>query len=384
MAMGFENVPEEFVSKTAFFDYKTPVTELMPKLEKLGTIIILKNKEYAGVLDGRTMSRSGKPSVSKKEAAGKYALKVPMIGRETSISKAIHDFYSTGVKALPYYDSGKITGVVHRDSMLKAILSMHMLSSSTAGELMSTPLLAIDADKSLDEALSIMRHNRVNRLVVTSSGKFLGIITYRDIMGYSSRISQRGSTPMEATTTRKGTVLEIADKNANSIGHNESIDEAIRIMARKGVSSLLVMRGGKPAGMLTVKDILSAASMQSNVEASEGIIISGLEGSMKQYEEEVRAEVEATVDKINRFTKFDVESISIHVRKHKVRNYEIKARAWLEKAGAVSVFAEGFSLEFTLKDVLSKLYKTIENRKEIVYALRKSAESQFDRDEKEE
>ena len=338
----------------------------------------------SGVLDSRTISRSGRPNVSKKEAAGKYALKVPTIGRETSISKAIHDFYSTGVKALPYYDSGKITGVVHRDSMLRAILSMHMLSSSTAGELMSTPLLAIDSEKSLAEASSIMRHNRVNRLVVTSSGKFLGIITYRDIMDYSASISQRGSTPMEATTARKGSVSEIVEKNVNTIGHKESVDEAIRIMAKKGVSSLLVTRSGKPAGMLSVKDILGAASVQSNAEASEGIIISGLEGSMKQYEEEITGEVEATVEKINRFTKFDVESISIHVRKHKVRNYEIKARVWLEKAGAVSVFAEGFSLEFTLKDALTRLYNTIENRKEIVYALKKSAESQYERDEKEE
>lgn len=386
MAIAFEGIPKEFVSKTEFYDYKVPVTEVLPKLNMHGAVVLMKGNDYYGIVDDRSVARTGRTSVEKQASAGKYATKAPVLDKETSLEKAIYRFSSTGAKALPYSEAGKITGIVKRDSVLKAILSMHMLSGSKAGEVMSTPIIAIESDKPVSEAVSAMRQNRINRLIVTASGKLFGILTYRDILQYASTLRQRGSSKLEGSLpSMQGSVSDITERNVRSVGHNESIDTAIRDMAENSISSVLVTRSGKPAGILTVKDIFAAAAALGNIEATEGIILSGMmESDMRQYEPDVRSDVEKFIDRVDKFTKFKVDKIAVHVRKHKVRNYEIQARVWLERTGALSMASQGYSVEFTLKDVLDKAYNAIKNRKEIVYMSRKTTDSEYDREEKEE
>ncbi len=382
MAIAFENIPEEFVSKTAFYDYKVPITEILGKLKSNGAVVLTKNGEFYGIIDDRTVAAAGGVSVEKKAASAKYAVKTPILDRESSIGKAIHYFYGTGTKALPYSDSGKIRGIVKRDTVLKAILSMHMLSGSKVGELMSAPLISIDSAKTVAEASSNMRQKGINRLVVTSAGKLSGILSYGDILRYSSKLQQRGSSKMaRGQTAMQGMVSEIMETDLHSIRHNESIDAAIRGMVENGISSLLVTRSGEPAGIITVKDIFAAAA-RSGLKTTDGIFISGIDQSTEQYEEDIRAEAEKAVEKINKFAGFKVDSISVHVRKHKVRNYEIQARVWLARSGALSVSSQGYSIEFTVKDALGRLYNAIKSRKEMAYMGKKGADSQYALDEK--
>ena len=42
------------------------------------------------------------------------------------------------------------------------------------------------------------------------------------------------------------------------------------------------------------------------------------------------------MDRIDRFNKLKVANMAIHVKKQKVRNYEVQARLWLEHQGAYS------------------------------------------------
>lgn len=381
MAIAFENVPKEFVSKTAFYDYKTPITEILGTLGTYGAVVLTKDKEYYGIIDDRSIAKKGGTNVEKRAAAGKYAVKVPLLDRETSLAKAIHHFYTTDAKALPYTESGKVLGIVKRDAILKAILSMHMLSSYKAGWVMSTPVIAIDAEKTVAEAASTMRQNGINRLVVTSSGRLFGIVSYKDVLRYDTKLRQRGSSKLEGSLPlMQSKISEITERNVYSLTHNDNVDTAIREMVENGISSILVTRSGKPVGMLTIRDVLSAAAA-SNVEAAEGIILSGIDSSTKQYEEDIISEAEKLMERIDKFTKFKVGNMAVHVRKHKVRNYEIQVRVWLERSGAISVSSQGYSVEFTLRDAFTKVYNAIRNKKEVIYMGKKTADSQFVRDE---
>ena len=49
-------------------------------------------------------------------------------------------------------------------------------------EIMSAPLITIDADASLGEAAMLMSDNKIRRLLVTEKGKIVGIITERDVL----------------------------------------------------------------------------------------------------------------------------------------------------------------------------------------------------------
>ena len=381
MAIAFENIPKEFVIRMAPFDYKTPVTEILGKLNSRGAVVLTKGKEYYGMIDSRSMARKGGTRVEKLSSAGKYAVKVPVLDKETSIAKAIGHFYGSGARALPYSESGKVIGIVKRSSMLKAILSLHMLAGYKAKELMSTPVMAIESDRSVAEASSTMRQRRINRLVVTSSGRLFGIVSHKDMLNYSAKLKQRGSSKLEGSLpSMQGQVADIAERNVHSVGYNDTVESAIRDMVESNISSLLVVRGGNPVGILTARDMLSAAHANDNA-ASEGIMLSGMDSGMGQYEDALRSEAEKFIAKVDKFTKFKVENIAIHVRKHKVRNYEVQVRAWLQRSGAVSVSSQGYSMEFTTKDALDRAYGMIKDKKEIVYTGRKTADSQYTRDE---
>ena len=137
MKIAFEPVPGEFVSKTYFFDYKKPLTEALAKIRKHGAVVITKNGEYYGIVDNRSVVRKS-TKISKSTSIRGFALRVPLLDSDTSIESAIHKFYTSSATALPYYEKSRITGIVGRRSMLKAILSLHLLSGYKIKDVMST------------------------------------------------------------------------------------------------------------------------------------------------------------------------------------------------------------------------------------------------------
>jgi predicted transcriptional regulator len=49
-------------------------------------------------------------------------------------------------------------------------------------EIMSSPLITIEADASIGEAAILMTNNKIRRLLVTEKGKIVGIITEKDVL----------------------------------------------------------------------------------------------------------------------------------------------------------------------------------------------------------
>lgn len=378
MKIAFESVPSEFVSATASYDYKEPISEALATIHRNGAVIVTKDGEYYGIVDNRMVVRN-RMKISKSHAINKYAVKLPVLDSSTSIEKAIHQFYSSGAKALPYYEGKKVTGVVHRRTMLKAILSLHLLSKYKANEVMSTPVMAVDPDTSLSNARAIMKKNNINRLIVIADGKAKGILTYKNIM------EQMGNSP-DRMPERKGSVrqdarvIEVAEDRVLSVRQDDSVEDAIREMVENKISSLLVTKGGAPIGVMTVRDIFEAVATNA-AGADENIIISGLDDYTEEFKDEILTELEKLEDRINKFHKMNVANITLNVKRHRAKNYEMKLRVWLTKRGVISTASTGFELDTTLNDTISKVYNTIKEKKEIVYSERRNTERGYNDEE---
>ncbi len=52
------NIPNELISKTISFDYKTPLVKVVPALSKYSAVIVKKNKNYHGIIDRTTLYRA--------------------------------------------------------------------------------------------------------------------------------------------------------------------------------------------------------------------------------------------------------------------------------------------------------------------------------------
>ena len=126
------------------------------------------------------------------------------------------------------------------------------------GERMSSPVLTITADVSVQDALARMHKDKVRRYpVVDKKGKLIGIVTESDLMNAS---------PSEATTLSvwevnyllsKITIERVMTKNVLTTCEDCPIEEAAREMADHKIGGLPVMRGDSIVGIITETDLFN-------------------------------------------------------------------------------------------------------------------------------
>lgn len=78
---------------------------------------------------------------------------------------------------------GQTFGIITEQDLLEKVLSNGLNPQKTLVEkIMSSPLITINGNTSLDEAIDIMIKKKVRRLPVEEAGKIVGIITDRDVI----------------------------------------------------------------------------------------------------------------------------------------------------------------------------------------------------------
>jgi arabinose-5-phosphate isomerase len=73
-------------------------------------------------------------------------------------------------------------GIITESDIVKILDRNKNISETIAEELMSKPLVWIESDESLKNALKMMHENGVRRLAVTKNGILVGIVTERRIL----------------------------------------------------------------------------------------------------------------------------------------------------------------------------------------------------------
>jgi CBS domain-containing protein len=79
--------------------------------------------------------------------------------------------------------NGEFVGVMtERDYIRRCVLKGLDPAKTPIGKVMSSPLLTIEADRPLGEALREMMRHKVRRLYVTDKGKIVGRLTQTELM----------------------------------------------------------------------------------------------------------------------------------------------------------------------------------------------------------
>ncbi len=79
---------------------------------------------------------------------------------------------------------GVPVGIVTERDMLKKVLADARDPKSTkVTDIMTSPPVSIEHDRSLIQAIDLMNRRRVRRMLVTENGKIVGIFTQRDVLG---------------------------------------------------------------------------------------------------------------------------------------------------------------------------------------------------------
>ncbi len=132
-------------------------------------------------------------------------------------------------------------GVIHKNMDPHAQAGeVELVKRSESG--MITDPITLGPDKTIDEAMTLMRHYRISGVPITEGSKLVGILTNRDLrfVRDTSRLVREVMTSKDLITVPEGTTLE----------------DAAEILHRHRIEKLLVVnQAGELRGLITVKDI---------------------------------------------------------------------------------------------------------------------------------
>ncbi len=108
-----------------------------------------------------------------------------VVRRDTSVQEVVATMAKFDISSVIIVEEERPVGIVtHKDIVSKVVLPRIPPDALRAREIMSTPVVKITEDASIEEAAALMAKKRIKKLIVVSgnSDKLVGIITSTDIV----------------------------------------------------------------------------------------------------------------------------------------------------------------------------------------------------------
>jgi len=170
------------------------------------------------------------------------------------ISEAIELMKSRRFGGLPVVDDDKRVWAIVTERDVISIFTGR-ISGVKVSELMTKRVVTATPGTSIFEAEKTMVEEGFRRLPVIVDGKFVGIVTVRDLLrffgsGQVFKHLQSGTIAQVLQTS----VLEITRRDIATISPDADVGEAARIMREKDVGSLPVVEDDRLVGIITERD----------------------------------------------------------------------------------------------------------------------------------
>ncbi len=340
-------------------------------------ILVTSGKKYVGIIDDRSLRDfEGNPATTK---IGHIAVKnIPSLYLNSTDEEVVEKFLASETKVLPVLDKdAKPLGVVTRASALSILKQASSLRQKKVYEFMSAPVLRIFEGEHIAIAKKLMKDYKVFHLpVVDADGNLSGIISTNDLALKVKPVNtkaKRESTfyPTREVSIESEPISSIMETNVKTISEAASLMDAVETMISGKMSSLIILRGGKPHGILTTRDLFSSCL----VLPQERVVVTGLsEDDEMMFKNSIYRESANFLNKLKKKVVLAPEdALKIHIkstREGMKRRYEIKSN--LSVAG--NVFASDspantgahsacWDIHLALKESLDELESILLNSK---------------------
>ncbi|MGD8506657.1 MAG: CBS domain-containing protein [Candidatus Bathyarchaeota archaeon] len=99
-----------------------------------------------------------------------------------NVRKAVERMNNQGVGCLVVLEKGNFAGILtERDVLKRVVAEARNPEKTLVGDVMSKPLIVVDPETNLEEALELMFKNQIKKLTVVRAKELVGLITMTDI-----------------------------------------------------------------------------------------------------------------------------------------------------------------------------------------------------------
>ena len=123
------------------------------------------------------------------------------------------------------------------------------------GERMTFPVVMVAPDMPIQDALQLMKRERIRRAPVVKNGVLVGIVSDKDLL-YASPSPATSLSIWELNyLLSKVTVDQVMSEKVITVTEETTVEEAARIMADNKIGGMPVVRGKAVVGIITETDI---------------------------------------------------------------------------------------------------------------------------------
>jgi len=373
MGMVSSIVKDVFSTKFKSVSKDDPLSACLAILNEESTpvLVVLNSKgKYAGVIAHRWIVRSRyHPATTKVESLMRSA---PTVSLEDSLGNVARLMITSGISQLPVFSGEKLAGIVTDDAVIQMAVVGKWGNTKVEDVMTKKPFL-VEEDESVGAVLSLFREHGISHVPVVKEGSLVGIVSIKDIITgiFQPRQHQTvGDIAGEKVPVLSISAKGIMTKPVITVLPENSLKDAVEKMQKFKISSIVVISKGRPAGILTKRDLLEPlAEMEMpkqriTVEFSvKGVEISGIQRGfiMGDFEifsrkyQKILEEGTLFVYMKTHGTNFKGDQL-LHCRLH-----------FRTRRGSFSSSSEGYGVEATFRTALGRLEKQLLRSQELAH-----------------
>jgi len=341
------------------------------KEESTPVLVVLNSKgKYVGVIAHRWIARSRyDPSTTKVKSLMRSA---PTVSLQDSLSKVARLMITSGISQLPVFSGEKLAGIVTDEDVIQGAVIGNW-GSTKVEEVMTKKPFLVEEDESVGAVLSLFREHDISHVPVVSDGSLVGIVSIQNIITSIFQPRQRqtvGDLVGEKVPVLSIPAKGIMTKPVITVLPETTLKDAVEKMQEFNISSLVVVRKGRPAGILTKRDLLEPLaemempkqkiSVQFSVKGVEigdiqrGVIMDDFESFASKYQKTLEA-----------------GALFVYMKTHGT-NYKgqqlIHCRLQFRtRKGSFFSSSEGYGVEATFRTALDRLERQLLRSQELAH-----------------
>lgn len=152
------------------------------------------------------------------------------------------------------HQSCRLAGIVTETDLVARVLGLGQdLDGTTAGQIMSQPILTIGPDRPMIDAGHFMNDHHVRHLGVSEGQEIIGVVSVRDL---AKHFMDTPSGAVQALNDVYSPLTVLMTQAIETLDSQKPVAEAARWMAKQRIGSVFVLEAGEIVGIVTESDIV--------------------------------------------------------------------------------------------------------------------------------